>query len=755
MLKSLQQIIQRVNAAQDFSECLQLMVQGVKAALETHVCSIYLFNRKDEEFVLAATDGLNPDSVKQVKLQRSEGIVGLIAEREEPINIEDCSQHPQFVSIISLQEAPYKGYLGVPIIYRRHNLGVLVVQQTSARKYDDKEEALLVTMAAQLASIIAKTEVSGELDRFFGTETDTDNLLLTGIASVLGVAVGRAVVIYPLADLDAVPILQADNVEEEVLVFETAIQAVRDELMLFSRRLSSSLPKEELELFDAYMRMLDPLSLGDEVIAEIKKGLAAASALKKVVKRFIARFEEMDNPYMRERANDVTDLGRRVLSHIQSEERKTLDFPKKTILVGEEISAADLAEVPADRLCGIVSGSGSRSSHVAILANALGVPTVMGTSKLLVSHIDHKEVVVDGYYGQVYVSPTPDIKQQFQTLADEESALDKDLEALHNKPAETPDRHRVELHVNTGLAADISLGLSAGAEGVGLYRTEVPFLQRDRFPSSEEQRINYRQLLAAFSPRPVTIRTLDIGGDKELDYFPIAESNPFLGWRGVRISLDHPDIFLMQLRALFRAADGFANLRIMFPMVSDVSELLALLELYDRAFAEVKAEGYQLERPPVGVMIEVPSAVYLAHEFARHVNFLSIGSNDLTQYILAVDRNNANVASLYDWCHPAVLNAIHYVVTAAHKAGVRVSICGEMAADPVAVLLLLGMDLDSLSMNANSILRVKWIIRQCKFSKAKKLLQQALKMQDANTIREFLKEELDTMGLGGLIRAGR
>ena len=755
MLKSLRHLIQQVNAAQDFQESLNIMVRGVKAALETQVCSIFLFNRHYQEFVLAATDGLNPEAVKHVRIPLHYGLVGFVADREEPLTIDDSIHHSHYLPIPLLQENELHGYLGVPIIYRGNNLGVFAVQHANVRSYEDAEEALLVTMSAQLATVIAKAEISGELDAFFGLATTANNTLLTGIPGVLGIAVGRAVVVYPLADFDAVPILEADNIDQEIMVFEAAAQAVRDELQVLAKRLSPSLPKEEHELFDAYMRMLDPASLCDEVIDTIKQGLAAQSSLKKVVKRYMGRFEAMDNAYMRERANDVLDLGQRVLFYLQSAERKTLEYPAKTILVGEAISATDLAEVPPDRLVGVVSGSGSRSSHVALLANALGIPTVMGTTKLSISQLDDQELVVDGYYGQVYIAPSPEIKRAFQRLADEESQRDKALEALHHQPARTLDGHRIELLVNTGLESDISLALSAGAEGIGLYRTEVQFLQRDRFPSSEEQRVIYRQLLGAFSPRSVTMRTLDIGGDKELSYFPIQEDNPFLGWRGVRISLDHPDIFLMQLRAMLRASEGFNNLQVMFPMVTDLAELKELLALLDKAYHAVKEEGYDIRRPPVGIMIEVPSAVYQAYDMAKCVDFLSVGSNDLTQYVLAVDRNNSHVANLYHWLHPAVLAALLHVVRSGHRAQKTVSICGEMAADPLAVVLLLGMGFDSLSMNANSLLRVKWIVRQFKFSKAKKILDHVMLMTDTQEIRAFLETEMQKVGLGGLIRAGR
>jgi phosphotransferase system enzyme I (PtsP) len=309
--------------------------------------------------------------------------------------------------------------------------------------------------------------------------------------------------------------------------------------------------------------------------------------------------------------------------------------------------------------------------------------------------------------------------------------------------------------VNMGLGADIGISLAAGADGVGLYRTEIPFLMRDRFPSGEEQRIIYRQLLASFAPLPVILRTLDVGGDKPLPYFPIKEDNPFLGWRGIRITLDHPEIFLSQIRAMMRASEGLNNLRIMLPMISDVTEVDEAQRLLRKAFSEVQDEGYDIEMPQIGVMIEVPSAVYQARALSKRVDFLSVGSNDLTQYILAVDRNNPRVASLYDSLHPAVLRALLQVVENGHQEGKHVSICGEMAGDPAAVMLLLAMGFDSLSMNASSIARVRWIIRHVTKKKAAKLLHEVFTMESAVMIRCHMELALEKAGLGNLIRVGR
>ncbi|HSW70913.1 MAG TPA: phosphoenolpyruvate--protein phosphotransferase, partial [Gammaproteobacteria bacterium] len=520
-------------------------------------------------------------------------------------------------------------------------------------------------------------------------------------------------------------------------------------------RLYPKLQSEEQILFDAYQRILDNTGLGQEVIEEIRLGNWAQGALRRVIQAHVSHLLNLDNEYMRERASDLRDVGRRVLAYLQKNTRILPEYTDKTILIGEEITPTDLAEVPEGCLAGVICATGSSISHVAILARAMNVPTVMGVSELPLFDLQGKDIIVDGYYGQIYVSPTAVARTEFQRLAEEEKKLDVSLQVLRDKPAITKDAHRTMLLVNAGLGADIGISLAAGAEGVGLYRTEIPFLIRERFPSSEEQRIIYRQLLSSFAPRPVIMRALDIGGDKALPYFPVKEDNPFLGWRGIRVLLDHPEIFLSQVRAMMRASEGYNNLRIMLPMITDVTEVDEALRLLKKAYTEVLEEGCQIEMPQVGIMMEVPSAIYQARALAKRVDFLSVGSNDLTQYLLAVDRNNSRVANLFDSLHPAVLRAFIQIVEHGHQEGKHVSICGEIASDPVAVMLLVAIGFDSLSMNASSLSRIKFVIRQFTKKRASKLLQEVLSMESVVMIRCHMELALEKAGLGNLIRAGR
>ena len=326
--------------------------------------------------------------------------------------------------------------------------------------------------------------------------------------------------------------------------------------------------------------------------------------------------------------------------------------------------------------------------------------------------------------------------------------------ALRDLPAKTEDGIEISLLVNSGLLSDITPSLQSGAEGIGLYRTEFPFMERQKFPSEEEQRNIYRQVLESFHPRPVTLRTLDVGGDKALPYFPIVEDNPFLGWRGIRITLDHPEIFLVQVRAMIRASLGLNNLKILLPMISDINELNEAQGLIHQVYGELLEEGEKVVMPEVGVMIEVPSAVYQAGNLARRVDFLSIGTNDLTQYLLAVDRNNSRVANLYDSLHPAVIRAILQVVESARAHNKPVSVCGEMAGDPIAALLLLAMGIDSLSMSVSSLPRVKWVIRNITRERARQILSDVLLIEDTAGVRKHLNKTFEEAGMGGLVRAG-
>ena len=744
MLKMQRRILKEFNATDSLGAALQLMVQRIRETIETQACTLYLKDNDGPYFLLVATDGLRSPEDTLLRIEQNKGLVGLIAARGEPLNLEDAPSHADFLHIDSIDEEDLRAYLGVPITHNGEVIGVLTVQQEEKRQYDQTEEAFLVTMAAQLAEPISQVSSHEEFAELTKNVTQRyhrrrRDRALKGVTRISGVAIGTGVLVYPPADLSAVPdkTIEKDDINNEVTLFEKALSDTQNDIKRLKERLGSSLAAQELAVFDAYIGILDSDSFGASVIHEIRQGQWAQGALRTVMKRHLQHFDSMEDDYLRERATDIQDLAQRVLGHLQKQQKIQIDYPQATILIGEEVTAAALAEVPEGLLQGVLSTKGSGNSHVAILARAMGVPTVMGISGINVSQLENQNIIIDGYYGVAYVSPSDALLRQYQTLLKEEKELYADLETLRDLPAETPDGNCVALCVNVGIAADTGLSLTVGAEGVGLYRTEIPFLVREHFPTEEEQRAIYRQLLAAFSPRPVIMRTLDVGGDKSLPYFPIEEENPFLGWRGIRVTLDHPEVFRVQLRAMLKASEGLNNLRIMFPMISIITELDDALRLLRQAYNEVVEEGHVVNMPLIGAMIEVPAAVYQARLIARRVDFLSVGSNDLTQYILAVDRNNARVARLYDSLHPAVLTALIKVVEDAHIEGKQASICGEMAGDPVAAILLLGMGYDAFSMNSTNLLRIRWVIRNFTMRKAREHLREVISMEDPLIIRRF------------------
>ena len=755
MLATLRRIVQEVNSARDLTSALDIIVQRVRGAMGTEVCSVYLLDPDSTRYVLMATEGLNKSAVGVVSLGTNEGLIGYVGAREEPVNLEDAASHPRFRYFAETGEERFASFLGVPIIHHRRVMGVLVVQQKERRQFDEGEEAFLVTMSAQLAGVIAHAEATGSIRGLgWGGEVVQDTRF-DAVPGAPGVAIGQAVVILPPADLKAVPDKTVTDIDAELDLFRDAVAAVRSDMQALSVKLSAQLRPEELALFDVYQMMLDDAALGNEVREIIHRGQWAQGALRDVVTAHVTRFELMDDPYLRERATDVKDLGRRILAYLQEAGRQERVFPDQTILVSEELSPVMLGEVPKEKLVGLVSVLGSGSSHVAILARAMGIPTVMGALDLPYTRMDGIELIVDGNHGEVYCNPSAELRRHYLELIHEERELVQGLEQLRDVPCITPDGHRMPLLVNTGLLADVARSLDRGAEGVGLYRTEVPFMIQDRFPSEKEQQATYREQLEAFHPSPVTMRTLDIGGDKALTYFPIKEDNPFLGWRGIRVTLDHPEIFLVQTRAMLKASQGLNNLRIMLPMISSPFEVEEAQHLIHRAYSEVRDEGVDVPMPPVGVMIEVPAAVYQARELIQLVDFLSVGTNDLTQYLLAVDRNNPRVADLYHSMHPAVLQALIRVSAACREAGKPMSVCGEMAGDPAAAVLLMAMGCDVLSMNATNLPRVKWLLRQITLSDAKALLDEVIELDNPHLIQATLHLALRNMGLGKVLSQSR
>lgn len=762
MLTTLKRIVQEMNQIPALDTALFKLASRVKHTLSVDSCSIYLADYDTQEFILKATDGLHPDAVEQVRIGFSEGLIGLVGQREEPLNIVNAHNHPRFKHYPEVKEEKYNAFLGTPIINQRRVLGVITLQQSQMRRFSEDEEAFLVTLAAQLALEITNADIRGALTLSNSNDNTARQKNVRGIAGSPGLAIGKGVSPDKSINLKNWVVKRTQSPQDQIQLYRKGVEVTRGHVDALSERLDDGIPDDVKSIFQLYHHLLDANSLGREVEEKIRQGWDAASSLKMVVESYAARFQAMDDPYMQERAIDIVDLSDRILANIlyEANGQKVSEqvITEASILVADEVSAPMLAEFPRDKLKGIISIRGSNNSHAAILARAMGVPAVMGCQNVTPALLEDKEILLDGYSGEVIVSPERNIKTEFIQLIDEESAIAEKINAEADKPCESVDGCRMSLYINAGLSAEVELNAEQIGAGVGLYRTEIPFMLRERFPSEQEQVKLYRQVLEAAPSLPITMRTLDVGGDKPLPYFPINEENPFLGWRGIRLTLDHPEIFLVQVRAMLRASVGLSNLQIMLPMISTVSEVQESKRLINQAFYEISDEiaesGQTLNKPKLGIMLEVPSVLYQLPQLAKHVDFFSVGSNDLTQYLLAVDRNNTRVAGLYNSYHPAVLGALYDVVQKANQNQVPVTICGEIAGEPAGALLLMGMGYRRLSMSGFNLRKINWLIRKVTLDECKQLLSLALTSVNQDEVFVHLNQYLETKGLGGLIRAG-
>ena len=752
-LQALRKIFQEAGELSSADELLHLIVERVKEATNSDVCSIYLADEVQNDWVLVASEGLSDRAIGTVRMPTGDGLVGYICKHQSLLNLKNGATHQNYRYFPEAGEEHFAGFLGVPIISFRKLIGVLVVQSKGVRCFCAEEEAFLITIAAQLAGPL-KTVLSQESLSVIDSEVKDDQIKVQGIKGAAGISIGKIHFLAPFKDLATLKDQFSDDAEAEISAFSEALESVKLEIQSGGDKLASSVSKDVHALFGVYLMMLDNDMIVHETEARIQNGLSASSALKHTIEEHAQKFDSMEDAYLRARAEDIRHLGARIYARLNAHDTSIALPDEPFILVSKALSITEIAQFSVENLVGIICMEGSSLSHTAVLANALGITAVMGIGEISCKKIDQRIAVMDGYRAQVIFNAGEQMQKEYRRLIAQENKLTNGLDKLKDLPAETSDHYRVNLYANTGLLADISPGLARGAEGVGLYRSEIPFMLHDAFPSEEEQTKIYRKVLQAYAPRSVYMRTLDIGGDKALPYFGFSEDNPYLGWRGIRFTLDNSSIFLIQIRALLKANVGIKNMKIMLPMVSRVEEVDAFRTLLEEAIAQLREEGVDVSRPSVGIMIEVPSAMMILEHLAKRVDFISIGSNDLTQYLLAVDRNNPQVSSLYNFLNPAVIHSIHHIVRTAHEFKLNVSLCGEMASDPAAVIILLGMGIDTLSMSAFNLPKIKWVIRTISHKRSVSLLTKVMGLENEACIREVLEQELVQAGLGGLIRAG-
>ena len=781
-LTLLEDISTLVSHSHDLQETLDSIVAIVANRMETEVCSIYILDQQRRRLTLCATMGLDPESVGKVSMGTGEGLTGLVIERMKPVMVVDALVHPRYKYFPETHEERFHSFLGVPLIEKKMPLGVLVVQTSRRREFSRDEIRLLRTISAHASSIIVQARLADSLrskeqerKEYRKRMVDAMRKLrsyerrrseravkvhqrwrgrLTGLSASPGFGRGRAFVLQPRMELAAIKKQRAKNPEREIERFRGAVERGIEQINLVKSRMSSLISKEEGAIFDVYRLILEDPAIIQQIEAQIRhEGYTAEYATRVVFESYLQSISQIDDSYLRERTTDVKDAAQRLLENLSGATNHGADIPKDAVLVAEDLSPADLSMIEGDKFKGIVLATGGVTSHASILAKSFEIPSVVAVENLTETVHQGDLLIVDGNAGCAYVNPGHEIVREYDRLEREYVALNRELEGLKDSPAETLDGHRVSLYANVGLLSDVAFAQLHGAQGIGLYRTEIAFLSHRDFPSEEEQYALYKRVVEGMAGKPVTIRTLDIGADKYPSYMRsvTAEPNPFLGWRSIRISLEVEEIFKTQLRAILRAGE-LGRVRLLVPMVSSLEEILKVKELLAEAKTELEREGTPFDRTmELGVMVEVPSAVQLADRFLREVDFLSIGTNDLIQYILAVDRSNRKVAGLYEPLHPAVLAALVTTIEAGKRQGKRVGMCGEMAGDPLCALLLLGMGLEEFSMGSLYIPVIKKAIRSISYQAAKSTAQIVLRMDTVGEIKRYLFEQMRHLGMVELL----
>lgn len=574
-------------------------------------------------------------------------------------------------------------------------------------------------------------------------------MLKEGIIASPGIAIAKAFV-YDKVEVEVTE-KKVDDPEAEVARLQAALEKSKEQILKIKEKAARDLGEEEAEIFEAHAMVLDDPEFVDSITAEINtNGVNAEFAVKTVTDRFFEMFDMMDDPYFSARAADIRDVGTRVLNNVMGVENVDIScLDEDTIIVADDLAPSDTAQMDKARVKGFATNIGSRTSHTAIMARSLEIPAVLGLGDITAAVKNGDTVVVDGLKGQAVINPTDDELAAYKKQQEDYQAYIKELAELKELEAVTTDGHRVELVGNIGSPNDTDGVHKNGGRGVGLYRTEFLYMNSDTMPDEEKQYEAYKAVIESFDGDPVIIRTLDIGGDKKLPYLPLEEEmNPFLGFRAIRLCFREVDMFKTQLRAILRAS-AFGNALIMFPMISGVSEVRQAKGILAECMKELDEKGQAYDKNiRVGVMIEIPSAAVTSDIIAREVDFFSIGTNDLCQYTLAVDRMNQEVSYLYNPLHPAILRLVKTVIDASHaREGLFTGMCGEMAGDPMAALILLGLGMDEFSMSASSIPQVKKIIRSVSYEDAKAIAEKALNLETGEEVKEMVQSKIAELGI--------
>ncbi|HEY4115692.1 MAG TPA: phosphoenolpyruvate--protein phosphotransferase [Rhizomicrobium sp.] len=705
LLRRIREIMAETGTAQARFDKL---VSVIAANMVAEVCSIYL-RRAGNVYELFATEGLNREAVHRTRLKQGEGLVGLAAETAEPVNLSDAPGHPRFAYRPETGEDPYRSFLAVPIVRGGQVYGVLTVQNRAARLYDEEEVEALQTVAMVLAEVVAQGTLfdTAELDepelradrpRQFGGE---------GLSE--GVAIGCVVLHEPRVKVEK---MIADDPQAELARLDHALDRLRvsvDE-MLSSTELD--LTGESREVIEAYRLFAQDQGWRQKLRDAVRTGLTAEAAVERVQDELRLRIVRTEDSLLRERLHDLEDLARRLQRHLDGSSIAARELPEDSVLVARAMGPAELLDYGRDSLCGLVLEDVAPTSHVAIVARAMGLPLVGNVEGIVDNARAGDQIVLDGERGEIQLRPLPEIIRAFRVRRSLREQRAAQLAEVRDLPAVTRDGVHIALMMNAGLLLDVPHLSESGADGIGLFRTELQFMIGETMPRLPDQIEFYRKVLDGCGDKPVVFRTLDLGGDKILPYGKWErEENPALGWRALRIALDRPALLRYQVRALLAAHAGQV-MRVLLPMVTDVAEFNAARALIDRESERARLlHQPQPKQVLVGAMLEVPALMFALPQIIRSADFVSIGSNDLFQFVFAVDRTNARVARRYDPLNPAALTLIRQIVRSSAEANGEVSLCGEIAGRPLEAMALVGLGLRTLSMQPANIGPVKQMVR--------------------------------------------
>jgi phosphotransferase system, enzyme I, PtsP len=688
----------------NIEEFLAKTVEMTARHMQADVCSIYLYDESTETLSLKATRGLNPELVGQVSLKLGEGITGLALKELRPICEKQGSRHPNYKFFSGLQEETFDAFLAVPIIHGIVKIGVLVVQRKKGHHFSPEDTIALRAVSNQLANIIENVRELIAIKNLQNKGAPQHAVprvalkLIKGKTAAAGFALGPARVEVKSRSLDLLE-ERAAATQHGLEDFKAAVAATRQQITERQQAVEERLSDVASLIFTAHLMLLQDDLFYGHIVGNITSGMSAERAILTTARHYIALFSTQDNPYMREKADDIRDLSIRVFENLQATEQATTVF-RNHIIIARELLPSDILILSSEGIAGVVLIAGGVTSHLSVLARSLGIPLIIADEPQLLDLPPATTLLLDGDTGNVHVNPDETIRNHFTQREEARRELFTHREAIA-EVTRTADGVPISLLANINLLSDVKTARDLKCEGVGLYRTEFPFIIRSTFPTEEEQVIVYRKLVEGMEGKPVTFRTLDIGGDKILPYYDhFAEQNPFLGMRSIRFALRNMDIFRQQVRAILRAGEG-AQLGIMFPMVSTIEELIDARKVVSSCINELRGEQLPFNNAPrIGIMIEIPAMVELIDTVADMVDFFSIGTNDFVQYMLAVDRTNEKVAALYLPHHPAVLRALNRIVQTAKARGKPVSICGDMAHQVEYLPFLLGIGITALSVDA-------------------------------------------------------